>query len=476
MDKLAEFKLMLERLNVLSAPALKILVFEVMRDAWAELGEQLELKDEICTRLSITPELFNICLLHPDTICGDEGLSRLIGPGWIKTYLEYTVGNEAPEEFHLWVALTILGATLRRKVFIDNFFFRIYPNLFTILIAPPGVCKKTTAANIGANILRDATDVRIFSEKITPEALAKALSKTELVAEEGKPPRIEAKSQGLLFAPELTVFLGREQYNESLVLLLTRIYDCPDKTEFESIKHSTIPLRNVFVSLLGCTTPSEFQLAIPGSAGGGGLLSRMTMIYKASTPRCYPVPVMDDPLRRELLVAQLREINEKESGQFLISDTALVWWNDYYYDHKRRMESSVASFAEREPQNILRLAMILSVSEGLPKLLGKDVLERAFKIITIAANSSTILTASIGTSNRGQLQHDIIEYLRKCGGTRSRSHVTKRFYGRATGKDIEEAMNTLEHMAHLIVSFKTGVKKDTLWYRLKTLKEDRTDV
>jgi len=472
MDKLAEFKLMLTSLNTLSPPKHKILVFEVLRDAWAELGEQLELKDEICSRLSITPELFNICLLHPETICGDEGLSRLIGPGWIKTYLEYTVGNEAPEEFHLWVALTILGTTLRRKVFIDNFFFRIYPNLFTVLVAPPGVCKKTTAANIGANILRDATDVRIFSEKITPEALAKSLSKTELVVEEGKSPSIEAKSQGLLFAPELTVFLGREQYNESLVLLLTRIYDCPDKTEFESIKHSTIPLRNVFVSLLGCTTPSELQLAIPSSAGGGGLLSRMTMIYKASTPRCYPVPVMDDPLRRELLIAQLREINEKESGQFLISDKAMTWWNEYYIDHKRRMESNVASFAEREPQNVLRLAMILSVSEGLPKLLEKDVLERSYKIITIAMNSSIAMTRAIGINERGQLQHDIVEYLRKNGGMRSRSMITKRFYGRAKGRDIEEAMQTLEHMAHLIVSFKSTDMRDTIWYRLKSIKED----
>lgn len=463
---------MITELNPLSKPALKILVFEVLRDAWAELGEQLELKDEICRRLSITPELFNICLLHPETVCGDEGLSRFIRPGWIKTYLEYTVGNEAPEEFHLWVALTILGTTLRRKVFIDNFFFRIYPNLFTVLVAPPGVCKKTTAANIGANILRDATDVRIFSEKITPEALAKSLSKTELVTEEGKSPRIEAKSQGLLFAPELTVFLGREQYNESLVLLLTRIYDCPDKTEFESIKHSTIPLRNVFVSLLGCTTPSELQLAIPSSAGGGGLLSRMTMIYKASTPRCYPVPVMDDPLRRELLVSQLREINEKEEGQFLISDKAMKWWEEYYREHKSRMEKGAGlmeSYAEREPQNVLRLAMILSVSEGLPKLLDIDVLDRAYKIMTIATNSSKAMTRAVGINERGQLQHDIVEYIRKCGGTRSRTSITKRFYGRARGKDIAEAMLTLETMAGLVVSFRSD---DTLWYRLKSLKEE----
>lgn len=471
MDKLAEFKLMIKELNTLSKPKLKILVFEVLRDAWTELGEQLELKDEICSRLAITPELFNICLLHPETICGDEGLSRFIGPGWIKTYLEYTVGNEAPEEFHLWVALTILGTTLRRKVFIDNFFFRIYPNLFTVLVAPPGVCKKTTAANIGANILRDATDVRVFSEKITPEALAKTLSKTELVSEEGVAPRIEAKSQGLLFAPELTVFLGREQYNESLVLLLTRIYDCPDKTEFESIKHSTIPLRNVFVSLLGCTTPSELQLAIPSSAGGGGLLSRMSMVYKASTSRCYPIPVMDDPLRRELLVAQLKEINEKEEGQFFIDDKALVWWDEYYRDHKKRMETNIADcFAEREPQNVLRLAMILSVSEGLPKLLEIDVLKRAYQIITIATNSSKHMMKSIGINERGQLQHDIIEYIRKSGGVRSRSSITKRFYGRARGRDIEEAMKTLEEMAGLVVSFRAD---DTLWYRLRSLKETR---
>ena len=469
MDKLLEFRNIIRDAKIDSPPELKVMIFEVLRDAWNELGEQLELKDEICRRLEITQELFNICLLHPETIRGDEGLSLHLRPGWIKSYLEYTVGNEAPEEFHLWVALTILGATLRRKVFIDHFFFRIYPNLFTVLIAPPGVCKKTTAANIGANILRDATDVRIFSEKITPEALAKSLSKSELVTEKGKAPKIEAKSQGLLFAPELTVFLGREQYNESLVLLLTRIYDCPDKTEFESIKHSTIPLHNVFVSLLGCTTPSELQSAIPASAGGGGLLSRMTMIYKASSPRCYPVPVMDDPVRRELLVAELRRINDTVEDQFFISDEGMEWWNSYYIAHKRRMESGTDTYAEREPQNVLRIAMILSVSENGSKLLGKDILERSFKIITAATNSSAGMSQSIATNDRGQLQYKIVEFIRKGGGARSRSQITKRFYGMARGKDIEEALITLEKMAGILVSF---TNKGVSWYRLRNIRED----
>ena len=100
--------------------------------------------------------------------------------------------------------------------------------------------------------------------------------------------------------------------------------------------------------------------------------------------------------------------------------------------------------------------MILSVSEGLPKLLDIDVLERSYKIITIATNSSIGMTRAIGTTERGLLQHDIVEYIRKSGGTRSRSQITKRFYGRAKGRDIEEAMETLEHMAHLIVSFRAA--------------------
>ena len=146
----------------------------------------------------------------------------------------------------------------------------------------------------------------------------------------------------------------------------------------------------------------------------------------------------------------------------------MVWWNKYYIEHKHRMESSGGdSHAEREPQNVLRIAMIMRVAERGSKILDPDILERSFKIMTMASSGSIADTQSITTNDRGQLQFRIIDYIRKSGGTRSRSQITKRFYGTARGKDIEDAMDTLEKMAGLVVKFSN---KGILWYRLSNIK------
>jgi hypothetical protein len=464
--KFLEFKDLIKELTPTSSPDMKQTVFEFIQAAWESIGEHPEVKKEVCEKLGISSALFNAFVLNPHAVRGIESLHRFLRPGWLQEYLDYTLGNEAPEEFHLWVGLTILGSALKRNVFIDHLYYQIYPNLYTILVAPPGLCKKTTAASIGEQIAREAECIKIFSEKITPEALAKSLSRGHTrKIDHGM--RVDALSQGLLYAPELTVFLGREQYNEPLVLLLTRLYDCMKVWEYESIKHEVIPLRDVFVCLLGCTTPTELQSAIPASARGGGLLSRLVIIYKTHTPRCFPVPVLDDPTRKDLLVAKLRRLSDTVKGQFVLTTEALDWWNSYYIKWKANAERMGTGVSEREPYMTLKIAMLLCASEERGLLIPIDALQRALAIVTSAYATWGEMTTVIETSSVARFQTLVFESIRKGGGVMGRSALTKRLYGRMRGRDIEEAVEFLK-TAGMIKQFE---KDGALYYRLATLKE-----
>ena len=468
--KFEEFKTLIKDLSPASPPDMKQGVFEFIQAAWDSIGEHPEIREDVCKKLGITTGLFNAFVLHPASVRGIESLHRLLRPGWLLEYLEYTLGNEAPEEFHLWVGLTVLGSAVKRNIYIDHLYYQIYPNLYTILVAPPGVCKKTTAASIGEQIAREADCIKIFSEKITPEALAKSLGRadTEMIAGGVK---VELASQGLLYAPELTVFLGREQYNESLVILLTRLYDCAPSWAYESIKHGKIPLKNIFVSLLGCTTPSELGKAIPSAAEGGGLMSRLIILFKTRTPRCFPVPVMDDPMRKTHLVIKLKRLADTVKGQFVLDSSAQDWWNTYYIKWKSEVERGGSGVSEREAYMVLKIAMLLAVSEETGLLLKIDTLQRAHAIVSSAFSTWSEMTVTIGGEDRAKHQTLVYEMIRKNGGVLDRSRLTKKLYGKMRGGDIEDAVQFLK-MANMIREFS---KDSHTFYRLSTLKEDLSD-
>jgi len=117
--------------------------------------------------------------------------------GWFRDYYTYTLNSEPPAVFHFMSSLTVLGASLERNVWFDKGFYKVYPNIATVLIAPTGRCRKTSATNVSLKLAR-AVEVNVLSERVTPEALIQGLGGRDTAT-------------GLLYAPELSVFLGKQK-------------------------------------------------------------------------------------------------------------------------------------------------------------------------------------------------------------------------------------------------------------------------
>src|SRR3990167_2442403 len=110
-----------------SAPALvRQEIFNFIRKWWDEVGEAVDIKEAICRKLHIGPQQFNMLLANPGLAFGAETLHKNIKPGWLKDYLDYTSGHEAPEDFHVWVGLTIIGSAIRRRAWINNVYHNYY--------------------------------------------------------------------------------------------------------------------------------------------------------------------------------------------------------------------------------------------------------------------------------------------------------------------------------------------------------------
>lgn len=206
-----------------------------------------------------------------------EEFSKLVPEkGWLREYIEWTMWSEAPMVFHMFVGLSTLGAVLSRRAYFDKGYYRVYPNYQLVLVAPTGKCRKTSAAVLGQKLLRDLPGMNILSNKSTPESIVQELATPK--QEPGMVKLVAPPAEATIYAPELAVFLGKQKYNEGLVMLLTDLFDNPDKWESATKGQGRFPMTDVCVSFVGCSTPDWLVSAIPQDAFGGGFMSRILFV------------------------------------------------------------------------------------------------------------------------------------------------------------------------------------------------------
>jgi len=270
--------------------------------------------------------------------------------GWFRDYYTYTLNSEPPAVFHFMSSLTILGASLERNVWFDKGFYKVYPNIATVLIAPTGRCRKTSATNISLKLAR-AVEVNVLSERITPEALVQGLGGRETAT-------------GLLYAPELAVFLGKQKYLVGMVPLLTSLFDCPDSWSSSTIMHGSLSLAHVGLSFLGASTLEWFIEALPNEAFSGGFMARLLFVVQEDTDREFAFPEPGPGERWEKLREQLLEMKGIR-GEVLMDGAARNWHLKWYHEHRKVVppDERFSGYYARKPDHLLRMAFLISLTK-----------------------------------------------------------------------------------------------------------------
>ena len=78
---------------------------------------------------------------------------------WLDAYCEYTTDTESAPIFHKWVGLSMLAGVLRKKVWLSLGRIKIFPNLYVVLVAEPGVSRKSQSISYGVDILNEIPNI-----------------------------------------------------------------------------------------------------------------------------------------------------------------------------------------------------------------------------------------------------------------------------------------------------------------------------
>jgi len=362
---------------------------------------------------------------------------------WIESYLEYVENQEAPYMFHLWTALSILGAVAERNVWIDRGYWLTYPNLYVILVANSAICRKTTAMTTGISLLRQISNPpAVFQQKITPEALIQAMAQ-ECKIEDGE---VIKPSSIYIVAPELSTFIGTSSQNSSLIALLTDLYDCPDKWDYKTISRGENILRSVCINLLGASTPEWLRASIPADAVGGGFTSRVIFVHQDKVEKYVPFPELTEKQKRlkDKLIMDLEHIRSL-GGEFKFGKEAKEWYESWYVEHMMRLENideAFTGYLVRKAELILKVAMLSCLAETDDRTIKTKDLEFAKYILQETEKELPDIIATVRASDLGQNCTKVEKLIRKLGKV-PRSELLRRLSYCMSAKELNEVLDTL---------------------------------
>lgn len=307
---------------------------------------------------------------------------------FIKAYEQYTQHSEAPTLYHIWTCLFMLSTAVRRKVWYDEGFDNLYPNLYLVFISPPGKGRKSSAAKIGIKILKELDDITFSSESTTREALIKDIvgSASSYMLPDGTP---QTHCSLSIFSSEWSVFIGHKNSgNEPMIALLTDVFDCPDKWAYRTKLSGSDYLENVFLSKLACTTFDYLASSLPLDAIGGGLTSRIIFVVEFNRRKKVYNPKKfmskEETLLKKFLLQDLEEISLLQ-GEMVMTDEADAFFKAWYEaqedDNPEIKDERFFGYLARKPSHIVKIAMLFSLAEGNSLSIELSHLTRALSLL-----------------------------------------------------------------------------------------------
>jgi len=378
--------------------------------------------------------------------------------GWIEDYMEYARNNEAPDQFHWWTSLAVLGATLRRNVVFRKGSFKIFPNPWILIVAPSGT-KKSTALELGFNLLSKMDNIRILPNKFTPEVLLRSLARPERGSD-------VIESQAVLYSSEFGVVLDRKHYNEGLTQLLLDLWDSRDQWRCETVGGGIITLRNIAIVLLAAIADDIFRESMPELALRSGFLARLILVTGKDEGKIEAFPWTDENLEAELL-SQLYELSMIR-GEMGFEDGAEEWYITWYMKHKARIRTGISeamkAYYERKPRHLLQVAMLCAISQKKrPVYTVRSFEEAAERLDALEPGMEALLNA-ISAPPFARIQARILEQIKATKLISHKELLKKNMSHIADPAMFKKAMMQLLETGMLDVM---RDKRGTIYYRMK---------
>lgn len=321
-----------------------------------------------------------------------------------------------------WTAVSTVAGALRRKVWIDQAYFKWHPNFYVLLVAPPGIVSKSTTAGIGMNLLKQVPGIRFGPDVVTMQALITAFAEsTEAFELNGEflpmsALTLESSEFGNLLNPQ----------DKEMVDLLVSLWDGKAGSFEKKTKHSgSDTVVNPWINLIGCTTPAWIAGNFPDYMIGGGFTSRCVFVYADKKAKYVAYPGLEVP--RNLgqqeadLVADLTAISNL-AGKFTLGPDAISWGKAWYERLYRERpvnldDERFGGYIARKQTHLHKLAMVLSASISDDLYISADTMAVADQMLTDLEPDMAMVFSKIGKTETSVYVDRLVEFVLRRGAS-----------------------------------------------------------
>ncbi len=269
--------------------------------------------------------------------------------------------------------MTVAGA-LERKCWVWTYERFFYPNLFVLLVSPPGVGKSFLIEEVRRLWLA------LKTHHIAPDSVSRASLLDEVkdaerhIIKDGSP--TQTFNSLLIASDEFGTLVPA--YENDMMSTLNKLYDCSNYGERKRGSDIKYTLENPQINFLSGTTPSYLIRFLPEGAWEQGFMSRVITVYSGEIIIGDLFAEMEDNSKlREDLVHDLKLISTL-TGKFIWTEdaaTIMQRWNKERPgapDHPKLLH-----YNTRRVSQMLKLCQISSVLDSNDMTITMEHFQRA---------------------------------------------------------------------------------------------------
>ena len=398
---------------------------------------------------------------------------------WVDSIVEQHKEFESPLSYWRWSAISALSAIMKDQVYLDRWFYKVYPNTYIMLYGESGI-KKGPPIAMANKLVQLVGNTNIIRGRSSIQAILKDMA-TAITSPGGG---IKSNNSVFISSSELSSSLVEDP---AATKILTDLYDRNyNEGEWKSLlKSDTFKLTSPVVSMLSGTNEAMSDDLLRSSAVKGGFFARTMIINETKRNKVNSLTFQPDIMPDYVAASQYLIELSKLRGPFKNLSSKVQ--DDYYcIEHKINGRSHFSSkvgnlyhkwydaFIEtvdsqdvkdetgtlnRFGDSVIKVAMLLSLSQH-PKLeITVEAMQEAIKICEqLLGNVRRTTMGKSGLSTSSHLKGLIINELlnERADHKISRAVLSKKYYMHYG--DITELDNIMVafHQAGMILTSNMG--------------------
>lgn len=364
---------------------------------------------------------------------------------WLEELKIFVKQTESPKHFWLWSGIFMICAAMQRKIWLPFGIDALFPNLYLLLVAPPGKCRKGSPINLAHKFLTKV-EIPIAVDSSSKRTITKEMAELSRVQQFEWEGQLESHCSIAIISKELSSLLALDP--KGIIELLTDLFDSHQVWQYKTNTQGNDYLYGVCINLFVATTPDWMGKNLPAEAIGGGWASRAIIVYGDEKNKRITVPPPPPAASRKKLIHDLGIIAQLK-GPFAFHPMAFQifdkWYNSIDDKYTWVNDSRLLPFIERMHIHILKVAMALHVAYSDELVLLPGDIEVAIDLVETILVNCTQALGGHGRAELGSEVHKILQQIRQRKKISLRQLIQMN-YTDATYSDFEEITKTIKNM------------------------------